>query len=110
MTNLAAIAMGQADYAAAQALLESSLRACRETLGATHPETLKAAFHLVLVLVKTGAKGDRVRELIARDLAPIIWEDPASLPPELREIRQRLLPLLGQAGKDAAKPWWKRIF
>jgi hypothetical protein len=112
MTNLAAIAMGQSDYVAAKALLESSLQACRETLGATHPETLKAAFHLVLVLVRTGAEGDRVRELIARDLSPIVGEDPASLPPELREIRQRLLPLLGPAGKKDAssKPWWKRIF
>ena len=50
MNNLAAIAMGQADYATAKPLLERSLEACREALGAAHPETLKAAFHLVLVL------------------------------------------------------------
>ena len=112
MNNLAAIAMGQSDYAAAKTLLERSLDGCREALGAAHPETLKAAFHLVLMLVRTGEPAGRVRELLANDLAPIIEQEPASLPIELQEIRRRLLPILAAgAKKDASsKPWWKRIF
>ncbi len=112
MNNLAAIAMGQSEYTVARALLERSLEACRETLGAAHPETLKSAFHLVLVLVRTNEPPGRVQEIIARDLAPIVWKDPESLPAELQEIRKRLLPLLESVAKKdpSSKPWWKRIF
>ena len=112
MNNLAAIEMGQSDYAAAKTLLERSLEGCREALGAAHPETLKAAFHLVLVLVKTGEPAERVREVIAQDLAPLIEQEPASLPIELQEIRRRLLPILAAGAKKdpSSKPWWKRIF
>jgi tetratricopeptide (TPR) repeat protein len=112
MNNLAAIAMGQGDYTEAKALLARSLEACRDTLGGTHPETLKAAFHLVITLVRTNEPADRVREVIERDLAPIVGEDPASLSVELRELRARLMPILASAATNdsASKPWWKRIF
>lgn len=111
LNNLAAIAIAQGDYEAAKALLERSLELCRDALGATHPETLKAAFHLVITLVKTD-ETQQVREIMARDFAPLFEQEPASLPAELQEIRRRLLPILAsEMTKDAStKPWWKRFF
>ena len=99
-------------HAAAQVLLERSLALCREALGARHPHTFQAAFHLVITLVKTGDASGRVRELIASDLAPLVDQDPASLSAELKEIRMRLQPVVAAASAKAqpAKAWWKRLF
>ena len=46
------------------------------------------------------------------DLAPLIEQEPASLPIELQEIRRRPLPILAAGAKKdgSSKPWWKRIF
>ena len=112
MNNVAAIMMGQNEFGEARVLLERSLDQCRTTLGATHPETLKAAFHLVIALVRMNDASGRVREIVVHDLAPIVDQEPASLPVELQEIRQRLLPIIASAtGKQPpAKPWWRRLF
>lgn len=112
MNNAAAIMIQQGDHAAALALLERSLALCRQALGPDHPHTLQAAFHLVIALVRAGDASGRVREIVARDLAPLLDQDPANLPVELREIRVRLLPIIASAtGKQQpARSWWKRMF
>jgi Tetratricopeptide repeat len=94
MTNVAAIMIGQGDNASAIGLLERSLTKCRDTLGASHPQTFGAAYHLVVALLRAGEDSDRLRELIGRDLAPLADADPASLSAELRGIRLRLIPLI----------------
>lgn len=111
MNNAAAIMISQTDYAAAHELLEHALALCRQTLGPNHPLTLQAAFHLVIALVRTGHSSDRVKEIVTHDLASLIDQDPASLPSELKEIRVRLLPIIGSAlsKEQPSKPWWKRF-
>ena len=80
--------------ASAIGLLERALTKCRDTLGASHPQTFGAAYQLVVALLRAGEDSDRLRELIGRDLAPLADADPASLSAELRGIRLRLTPLI----------------
>jgi tetratricopeptide (TPR) repeat protein len=109
--NLGAILMTLRDDAAAAELLDDALERCRRTLGPQHPATFQAAYHLVLTLARAGDPGRRVPSILEQDLAPLAARDPASLPPELREARARLLPMLSRTAPAPAAdtPWWRRL-
>lgn len=111
MNNLGAILVGLGNFDRARALLERSRDRCRQVLGPTHPQTFKAAYHLVVTLTQLKDTSTRIREVVAQDLAPLATRDPASLPPELREVRTRLLPMIegvGGSGEERSTPWWRR--
>lgn len=91
--NLAAILVAQQDHAVAELELADLLERCRRVLGPKHPHTFQAAFHLVLTLVRAGGPAERVRTVLAQDLAPLMAQDPETLGPELRSIREGLLRL-----------------
>lgn len=93
--NLGAILMGLLEHRAAAVLLEDTLERCRRTLGPQHPATFQAAYHLVLTLVHSG-ESSRVKTILEHDLAPLAQRDPATLAPELRDARERLLPLFAK--------------
>jgi tetratricopeptide (TPR) repeat protein len=83
---------------AAEPLLSTSLERCRAALGPEHPLTLTAAFQLVVTLARQGDPAGRVPGIMADDLAELIRRDPASLPFELRRIREALLSSYARGG------------
>ena len=112
--NLGAILMGLQPSSEARTMLEDALERCRRVLGASHPQTLQAAFHLVLTLVRSNDASGRIRDVVAHDLAPLAAMDPQTLPPELRDIRERMAPILAQFSQAASAPppstpWWRRM-
>jgi hypothetical protein len=114
MSNQAAVLMEQKHTLEASKVLERTLDLCRRVLGPTHPETFKSAFHLVVALVRMNDSSGRVREVVVRDLSPLLARDPSSLPADLREVRAKLPPLLSSIARKGEQPdctpWWRSLF
>ncbi len=111
--NVGAICLQAGDYAQAKENLESGLTKSLHALGREHVETWALAYHLIITLVRMNDSSGRIRDLMKNELAPLIETNPDSLPADLREIRERLLPILMSANADPLpqpKPWWRRLF
>jgi aspartate racemase len=74
--------IGLGRHAEAAKLLEGCLERSRESLGAQHPETFKAAWQLLIAESRGRDARGRVRELFANDLSPLMQCAPERLPPE----------------------------
>jgi tetratricopeptide (TPR) repeat protein len=113
LRNLGVMCLQATDYTKAREYLESALAKSSRALGREHVETLSAAYHLVITLIKLNDSSGRIRELIDNELASLMHSDPNSLPADLREIREALIPYLVSANSDQVperKPWWRRLF
>jgi tetratricopeptide (TPR) repeat protein len=114
MNGLAAVLLNEGHPREAGEIYDRVLDARRRVLGPSNPDTLDTAVGLMLALVRSGDQTGRVRELLAGDLTRVLTGDPASLTPELQQLRERFGFSLGLVKQNANGPkrpsLWRRLF